>query len=291
MFKTQADLIQQIHNEFDTAQERLLSQANELLRASSSTSIVDISERLKSVGFVNTPIAIEGDKIRKEVVKSRAEAETINYYKFTYPFLKFLTEDELNRICDKYKLIHAPVANYIKNVPKKNLLDIERAQALRECDAEETVYRFKLKWKIEKENELAFLSALGKTEPLFTRNELHSLVVKFYNRYGADSWVPKHGVIQSTAFWVITERLPGVNQSSLYEEYITIDKSGLFIAAPPSHFNLDGLSKKSKYGFFNVFKQEIKDPIVFRYVRGGIQVITKWGLEAEDEALVVDKLN
>lgn len=69
---------------------------------------------------------------------------------------------------------------------------------------------------------------------------------------------------------------------------IVISKSGLFIAAPKSDFNLEGLSKKGK-GYFNVF--EIKDPIVFRYVRGGIQVITKWGLEADDDALVVDKLN
>lgn len=30
---------------------------------------------------------------------------------------------------------------------------------------------------------------------------------------------------------------------------------------------------------------EVKDPIVFRYVNGGIQVITKWGIEAEDKIL------
>jgi len=34
-----------------------------------------------------------------------------------------------------------------------------------------------------------------------------------------------------------------------------------------------------------------KDPIVFRHVKRGIQVITKWGLEADDEALQVGILN
>lgn len=71
----------------------------------------------------------------------------------------------------------------------------------------------------------------------------------------------------------------------------TIEKDGIFIAAPSSHFDLKGLSKKTQHGFMRVFKTEIKDPIVFRYVRGGIQVLTKWGLEANDPDLVVPKLN
>lgn len=69
-----------------------------------------------------------------------------------------------------------------------------------------------------------------------------------------------------------------------------IERGGLFIAAPQSHFDTKGLTKKG-LGFFSVFETEIKDPIVFRYVRGGIQVLTKWGLEANDPALVVPKLN
>lgn len=69
-----------------------------------------------------------------------------------------------------------------------------------------------------------------------------------------------------------------------------VNRTGLFIAAPQSHFNTEGLKKKG-LGFFQVFETEIKDPIVFRYVRGGIQVLTKWGLEANDPDLVVPKLN
>ena len=70
---------------------------------------------------------------------------------------------------------------------------------------------------------------------------------------------------------------------------IRVDRTGLFIAAPKSHFNLDGLKKTSKFSFNLVTIQ--KDPIVFRYCRGGIQVITKWGLEAGDESLVNPVIN
>lgn len=66
-----------------------------------------------------------------------------------------------------------------------------------------------------------------------------------------------------------------------------IDKSGLFIAAPPSHFNLTGLTEDTKNrGFFKVSITEPKDPIVFRYVVGGLQILSKWGKEAEDEAFI-----
>jgi len=65
-----------------------------------------------------------------------------------------------------------------------------------------------------------------------------------------------------------------------------INKSGLFICAPPSHFDLKTLSKEGELGYFKVEKWEINDPIVFRYCKGGVQVISKWGLEASDEALV-----
>ena len=43
---------------------------------------------------------------------------------------------------------------------------------------------------------------------------------------------------------------------------------------------------------FNITVTEVKDPIVFEYCRGGmIRVISKWGLEGEDELLLNEKLN
>ena len=138
MFKSQEKLIAEIHSEFDTAQERLLQEANKIL--STKTNLPDIADRLSKVGFTNTPTAKKGIEVKKQLVTSQEQAELINYYKNTYPFLKFLTEDELNRICDKYNLIHAPVGNYINEVPEKNLRDIETAQGLKEQDVVPTSF-------------------------------------------------------------------------------------------------------------------------------------------------------
>jgi hypothetical protein len=75
--------------------------------------------------------------------------------------------------------------------------------------------------------------------------------------------------------------------NGISREEITIDKSGFFIAAPKTHFNLKGLTQKSKFGFFNVLTVTVpKDPIVFEYCKNGIcRIITKWGTSDDQSYL------
>ena len=241
MFKSQEQLIAEIHNEFDTAQDRLLQEAKTLLESLNPDSkMVEVAYRLAKIGFTNTPTVKKAQDVKKQLVTSKEQAELIQHYKFTYPFLKFLTEEELNRICEKYELIHAPVGNYIKEVPEKNLRDIEIAQELKEDD-------------------------------MINRDEIrHERSINERLRHKDISTVDR--------YYLLAERGWSMNNPKL----------GLFIAAPKSHFDLKGVEKTSKYGWG---KPEIKDPIVFRYVRGGVQVLTKWGLEGEDPSLVVEKFN
>jgi hypothetical protein len=267
--KSPEALIQEIHNEFDTAQDRLLSEAQQVLKSDSM--LPALADRLQNVGFVNTPTAKKGMEVKGHLIKSKDQAETIQYYKNCYPFLKFLTENELNRICEKYGLIHAPVSRYTQEVPVKNLRDIETAQSLKSIDQEPVLTRVVVQ---------RYWSGVPK--------EIKDLIDKgvYYD----------NNILSDTLLLMLLQRkygYTGTYNDYIYHEaeLIRIDKSGLFIAAPASHFDLKGLEKKTKHGFFSVMKQEVKDPIVFRYVRGGIQVITKWGLESNDPALVVDKLN
>lgn len=82
--------------------------------------------------------------------------------------------------------------------------------------------------------------------------------------------------------------------TSLYyeAELIKIEKSGLFIAAPNSHFDLRGLSKRSTFGFFNVQTSDLKDPVVFEYCKDDIcRIITKWGTDDDQSYLDPRLLN
>lgn len=262
LFKTSNEIVAEIHDQIDTAQDRLLMQAREIIsRHLDNTK----AERLAAIGFVNTKDVRNHMESKAVLVKSREQAELVEYYKRTYPFQKFLTEEEFDQICKKYRLEYHPVENYVKTVPDKNLREIETAQPLKQED--EPSNRI---WSVLSPEIKLFLSS--KFGGIFNRETwTFPRVIEgkhFIDEFKADAYL--HSLGYKTQ-WLVSK----------VENY-TQNRSGLFIAAPKSHF-------KGKDKSIRLMEQ--KDPIVFRYVRGGIQVITKWGIEAEDQMLVNDILN
>ena len=271
-------IIQNIHNDFDSAQDRLLSQAKTLLESIHLSDIgkqEQIADRLMKVGFENVPVVKQVSSLKKEreekkvqIVKTKEEAELIEYYKQNYPFLKFLTENELDKICKKYNLVYAPVKNYIESVPEKNLAEIERAQMLCDCDKpkEKTIIKYVIyDFSILRGNQVLPKEWANWENPITVEDEMK------YNFQLVDYLKSKYNCKKDV--------------SIKYREITKISKSGLFICAPQHHFNTQGLKKKG-LGFFDFTVTKIDDPIVFRYVRGGIQVLSKWGLEASDPVLL-----
>jgi len=267
------ELIEQIHQEFDTAQDRLLDEAKKILSGISvEAHVIETTKRLKLFGFINTPIVKKGDEMIQKAEMSKKEAELIEYYSKNYPFLKFLTEAELDRICTKYGLMYAPVSRYQKDVPIKNIEEIERAQPLESRDELDNIKWIKIDefWDGNKELKTWLKGKGGKIPYKGKRSRgqdpaesmVHQAILDMGYQGGFGRWIFK--------------------TATIHEE----QREGLFIAAPKSHFDLKGLIKNG-LGFFSIKKTQIKDPIVFRYVQGGVQVITKWGLEAEDPSLVL----
>lgn len=263
--------VEKIHREVDTAQDRLLSEAKKILTTGLSPEEV-ISDRLIKAGFTNTPVVKKAKEIADKRVMSQEQATLIGYYANAYPFLKFLTVEEFDRICTKYSLVYAPVASYCKDVPEKNLKDIEQAQALRDRDYTNDDFFIKLSYTGDMEVDTMFK---GKTIPL-------DIAFLVNDRVDVQD-------IRKALWKAGYKGFAHICQWPTYE-LIRHSKDGLFIAAPQSHFDTTNL-KQNKLGFFAFTVKEIKDPIVFRYVQGGIQVLTKWGVEGEDPALVVPKLN
>lgn len=278
--KTEREIIAEIHHAFDSAENRLLQEANDILK---KTTIKDISieekraERLKKVGFTNTPTSKNADALKQErikaqekIVTTQAQADLITYYKRTYPFLKFLTEEELDKICEKYNLIYAPVGHYKEEVPEKNLVEIEAAKPLHSSDSAKNTLLFEI--------ERFFMDV-----PSEIRKALKG---KF--QYEGATYLDGKPSQKGMLDFARKKGYEGDFSDYIYRELKVeeINKQGLFICAPGSHFDLKNLSLKDKFGYMKVTKVEYKDPIVFRYCKGGIQVITKWGLEASDPMLV-----
>jgi hypothetical protein len=269
IFKSQERVIREIHNEFDTAQDNLLRQAKEIIHKSEPVS--DKGKRLLDIGFTNSEAAVSFKKNSTAIVENKEQAELIEYYKRTYPFNKFITEKELQRICAKYKMVFAPVSRYIKDVPEKNVSDIEKVCKLKDEDVVTDSYFISINTGYYSKPIPKNVSRYFQLPKEIEREYLN---LNSSGRWNCiNKWLCKS--TNSDDFFV--------QDHSLH----VVERQGLFICAPKSHFKLEGLKKKG-LGFLSVTIFEVKDPIVFRYVRGGVQIITKWGLEASDSALLND---
>lgn len=290
--KTEAEIIAEIHGAFDGAEDYLLKEAERILAmpiAGTDTRIIQKAERLEKLGFKQSPEVIKASAARDSIATAKRHkeisnvlAELIRYYKQAYPFLKFLTIEEMESICEKYGLVHAPVSAYRGDVPDKNLLEIERAQEIKACDIQIPMINL-IPARGDKETE-TFLKQIGLND--FVTIEKIRQVAGF-SQYEEQYYLAGLDKLRSnTWLYKIWDRM-GRMQGTFYN-YASIqiqDRTGLFICAPKKDFDVTGLTKQG-LGYSNDKIIEVKDPVVFRYVRGGVQVLSKWGLEASDPALL-----
>ena len=273
LLKPQQKIIKEIHDSFDNAQEHLLAESLSIIGKCENKDF-DKAERLQKLGFVNSETVTKTEKERQQILKSREDAELVQYYKQEYPFLKFLKEEQLEAICKKYNLVFAPVEHYLKDVPEKNIKEIENAKVLKKSDIFSGISILEIEsfWSnVPYDLKDILKNGLKIPTKLKDLNITDSDVINFAKKYGGYS-----GDYNGYVF----------NSIKIHEDL----KDGLFICAPKSHFDLKGL-RQNNLGFFNFKTIEVKDPIVFRYCRGGIQVLSKWGLEANDAELANEILN
>jgi hypothetical protein len=109
--------VEQIHAEFDTAVERLLIDAEGELQKEVD---IDLCDKLGSVGFGSSKNCQEAERpISAKYIKGK-----IIYYQQHYPSNKFITDDEIRRICQKYGLVFGDSHDYIGKIPERNAREI-----------------------------------------------------------------------------------------------------------------------------------------------------------------------
>jgi hypothetical protein len=181
------------------------------------------------------------------------------YYEKWYPHLKFILDDQLNQLYKKYGLAYAPVSNYIGSIPQENLDEIIRLNGvITPSDVRTNKYRYEgVNYRETKKYYLEQNRLIEDQLEIKKLLEAEFRGVEIYSR--------------STSCTKIEDYEP------------------LYIAAPKSMLNLENLREsKSGFGFFKKHRPEqvaAPDPVVFRFVKGGVLIISKWGPEAEDEML------
>jgi len=148
--KTTVEIIEEIHESFFTEVDKLFATAkvsNSL--DTNKQALLDKCKRLKELGFTNTKEAKEAEieierlnKLQKENEEKQELIEAINFFSITYPTYKFITEDSVNKICQKYGLVYGEISRYLGTVSDKNLKHIEQFNVhdKHECYFKETIY-------------------------------------------------------------------------------------------------------------------------------------------------------
>jgi hypothetical protein len=123
--------VEQVHNDFMTAEDRILKDAKRILN-SPQTNLASKGDRVAKLGFTNSRPATISKNIADNLTASKERVELIAHYQHHYPLNKFITEDEVNRLCEKYDLFLADASRYKGDIPERNISEIERFKLRKE---------------------------------------------------------------------------------------------------------------------------------------------------------------
>jgi len=152
--KTINEIIEEIHDTFYTEVDRLLDSAkidNSL--ETDKQELLDKCERLTALGFASTKEVKEAQKeitrigdLRRDNQEKRKLIRAINHFSFKYPHYKFITEDSVKKICQKYNLVYGEIDRYIGTVPDANIKHMEdfKISETDECFVYKTISAYSL---------------------------------------------------------------------------------------------------------------------------------------------------
>lgn len=263
-----------IHNEFENAADKLLIEANNIIKEAESKDINKV-KRLESLGFTKTSQVVEIQPLMQKAELSKEQVELLNYYKREYPLNKFITEEQVRAICYKYNLVCGDVNRFKGFVPEKNLKEIES---------------FKVK---DNEKSLTFIEVFtynGTYVGLFCGKDLEIRYrAGYYHIYSkSEKNFYDYSFQQNSKILSEKGEFYGIDHKNLFglkdkgSFNIKIQNKNLQICAPVKDMDISGLELVEGYKLKEI---HIPDPVVLQPVKGGYLILTKWGDEASDPIL------
>ena len=272
--KKMNEMIEEIHESFYTEVDKLLASAKVSKSIESQKeSLIEKRNKLFALGFTNTKEVQEANVAIENLKKSESIIKAINYFSQKYPLYKFITEESVIKICEKYNLVYGDASKYIGKVPDKNLQEMQN---------------FKVEVKDVCFTERWTFSFSSSTKPV-SFYDFESAVLQNLRGSRWIKGVSKDNAIeyQKAIRELVEEK---VKQGNVHLSHSIISKSNLEIAAPLKDFDM----KDSEIKNFKISKIEIPDPVVMQPVffegQKHFLIVTAWGIEAGDE-LVVNSIN
>jgi len=129
--KTDKETIQEIHESFDSAADRILKEAKEIINSKIPS---EKHEKMAKLGFTCAKGVQENVLLKKQIEFQERIADKLSYYSQKYPFYKFITEFEVEKICNKYNLVFGECHQYLGDIPLKNVEEIANFKGVSEED-------------------------------------------------------------------------------------------------------------------------------------------------------------
>ena len=270
----QKKIIEEIHSSFLTEVDNLLASAkiSHSLETQHQT-LIDKAKRLKSLGFTQSEevlnAEVEINRLSDLIQENKKKADlldAINYFSNKYPQHKFITVESVKQICKKYNLVYGNVNKYIGNVPDKNLQQIEN-------------------FKIHPEDETWLLERIDVYQRAWHNSSYSPTIIPMAYKPPID--------YSKSNYSEDLIRAQGITVSLLSSDEVREYKAPLVIVAPVKDFAMNDSEIKE----FELRPKaiEIPDPIVLKSVfynkKQYFLVITAWGLEAEEEDVINQKMN
>lgn len=265
-------IVDEIHNEFFTAGDKILCEAECLLK---ELEVKDLAKgkKLAALGFGKTREAVVAIEAETKLTATKEIAELVMYYRMNYPNNKFITEEQVKAICEKYGLIFGDTSMYKGFVPEIKLPLIEKFK-LKEED------QCKIWFEITEAHNgdnvklpISFISDKDLTEHgvryFNSDNPLNYFYIK--NSSGDYSSMCKSEVCQ------LFDGLQFVKAEIVSKK--------LKICAPAKDMEIPKGKQLVGYKI-----KDIPDPVVLQPVKGGYLIVCAWGDEASDP-IVVNEIN
>ena len=114
-------VVQEIHDRFDAAAEEVVLNAKALIQNAAQKTR---AEMLQNIGALTSPELVT----RVVSAKSRDFLLHVDAIRKIIPDAKVLTSDAVQEIYRKYRLVMAPIARFVGEIPTKNLEEVDKFQ-------------------------------------------------------------------------------------------------------------------------------------------------------------------
>lgn len=251
-------IIDEIHNQFFTAGDNILEEAKSLLSKLETEDIAK-GKRLAALGFGKTREAVAAVETETKLATTKEIAELVVYYKVNYPNNKFITEEQVKAICEKYGLVCGETSAYKGFVPERKIQDIER------------------------------FSLLDKDTNYGVVVDGNGNVIKYLDKEAFNTLWTNDNLFHKKGFYTSSDRtFEKRNNLQFLPRFsrVEFNQIGMKICAP-----LKDMEVKPNQRVVGHKIKDIPDPVVLQPVRGGYLIVCAWGDEASDEIVVNNQMN